>query len=61
MKQAGGRAKAREAPLDFAGADHAVVRKSHEAVAIAELAVAFRALVQGFQLVGDDEVFGFSE
>jgi hypothetical protein len=58
-KQTCGRAKAREALLDFSSGSHAVVRKRHEAVSVAELAVAFWALAKGLQLVGDDEVFGF--
>jgi hypothetical protein len=58
-KQTGGRAKAREALLDFSGGNYAVVHKGHEAASVAELAVAFWALAKGLQLVGDDEVFGF--
>jgi len=56
-KQTGGRAKAREALLNFSSGSHSVVRKRHEAVSVAEMAVALWALPKCLQLVGDDEVF----
>ena len=56
-KQTGGRAKAREALLNFSSGSHAVVRKRHEAVSVAEMAVALWALPKCLQLVGDDKVF----
>jgi hypothetical protein len=57
-KQTGGRAKARETLLDFSSAIRVVVRERHEAVFVAEMAVAFWALPRCLQLVGDDKVFG---
>src|SRR5258707_675874 len=60
-KQTGCRAKASEAPLNFSSGSHAVVRKRHEAVSAAEVAVALWALPKCLQSWRMTKCLGFRE
>ena len=60
-KQTRSGAEARKARPDFSSAGHAVVRKRHEAVSVAEMAFAFWALAKCLKLGGMTKYSGFSE